>query len=194
MQTSIETSRRTYKNGMTLIVTTIVKNHRVQMQGTVQGQGTAIQQGPFEITAHMLQQTPALRSSGYTHFMRVGQGNFCMTPDEVKAWEAAAAQVHAHMMETGPEYRFAHLKDQRYVLICKISAIRDEEAYRKDRAWEREDEMGAVVDSEQFKKDLADAQQALHDFDAAHPDVIIRVREEKAKEDQEAHERFMRYD
>ena len=30
--------------------------------------------------------------------------------------------------------------------------------------------------------------------DAAHPDVIIRVREEKAKEDQEAHERFMRYD
>lgn len=105
--------------------------------------------------------------------------------EELAAYEAAVERWNAT-----PERVEANLRDQRESLCISIRAIEDQEAYEKERAWERGQEMRGVTDSEEYKANKAAAWQALRDFNAAHPEIIAGINAEK----EEAHQRWLNAD
>lgn len=61
------------------------------------------------------------------------------------------------------------LRHKRSDLLEDLAVARQLDAETRDRAWEREDEAGAMVEDKGGA--VARAAKALADFDAAHPDV-----------------------
>lgn len=71
------------------------------------------------------------------------------------------------------------LRLQRNMLAARIDGLRDQLASRRDQAWERGDAESAFARDEARESQLAAAEQALRDFDAAHPELLAALEAER---------------
>jgi len=73
-------------------------------------------------------------------------------------------------------------RDERRDLGNRIAGLRDEIAHRQERAWERGDERGGVTPDAELSAKLEEAEGALAEFDAAHPEVLEEIAAEKQRQ------------
>ena len=65
------------------------------------------------------------------------------------------------------------------MLAARIGGLRDELVSRRDQAWERGDAENAFARDEARESQLAAAEQALREFDSAHPEVLTALEAER---------------
>ena len=90
---------------------------------------------------------------------------------------AGAAEEILAAMDAATE---PDLAGERRQLAARIGGLRDQIAHRTELAWERGDERGGVLPDPTLAAQLAEAEQALAAFDAAHPEVLAEIKQERA--------------
>lgn len=100
----------------------------------------------------------------FTHIL----GAYPLRADEIAAYDAARKA----------QPRTVDLRRQREMLALTLQGAQDEERAAKAAAWDAGNETAAVAGTSQTVKD---AEAALADFDATHPEVVAAIRQEKAE-------------
>jgi hypothetical protein len=110
----------------------------------------------------------AFAAKGYTSVV----GRVALTAEETAAVLAALEALRSPAPE-GPAATdpIAARRD----LAETLAGLREEDRARRERAWEREDEAGAFRTSPKLAAQIAAAETALADFDAAHPEVLAAI-------------------
>jgi hypothetical protein len=112
------------------------------------------------------------KAKGYTSTV----GRVALTAEETEAVRealaAVAAEIEAETLAADP---LTHLKSRRRALAEDLAGLREEDRHRREAAWEREDEAGAFRTSPKLAVQIAAAETALADFDAAHPEVLASI-------------------
>lgn len=99
-----------------------------------------------------------------------------LTTDEAATIRTALAARD----DADPEIILQRLRAERHGLVAAVSALVEEKAYQFDRAYSRED-VNAWSIKASFVPRIAAAEQAVKDFDAAHPEVLAAIRAERAE-------------
>lgn len=108
-----------------------------------------------------------------THYATIAGKAYGILASEIKAAEEALAAA--------PQALAAALRGKRESLAAQYKGLMDDQQALQERAWDREDEAGAFRPDARIESDLAAVTNALHEFDAAHPEVLAAIKAEHAE-------------